>query len=132
MRLWPVPLAGDIVWCHFPHPPDREPGPKPRPGLIVTVFDSPAQQYVVRVAYGTSQKVDQLYSGEFLIEPTDGEAFRLAGLSYATKFTLKNTLDLAFHERFFTAPPHLPHGPQPKLGTLHPSLMRRVRAAREA
>lgn len=46
------------------------------------------------MAYGTSQKVDRLYHGEFTITPADGEAYALAGLSYPTKFNFARTLEL--------------------------------------
>jgi hypothetical protein len=51
----------------------------------------------VSVAYGTSQKIDRLYSGEFRI--TKGEypaAYANAGHSHDTKFNLGNTLDLPY------------------------------------
>ena len=37
MTGWALPEPGDIVWCVFPELPDLEPGPKPRPALVVTV-----------------------------------------------------------------------------------------------
>ena len=52
-RWWAEPIAGDIVWCHFPD--DIHPRPKPRPALILVVFDDDAPQFTVRVAYGTSK-----------------------------------------------------------------------------
>ncbi len=132
MHWWKLPTAGEIVWCHFPQHPDLEPGPKSRPGLLVTVFDSPQQQYTVRVAYGTSQRVDQLFSGEFRIHPEDGAAFAASGLSFPTKFDLRNLVDLPYNEDYFSPPPGMPYGRLPKLGTLHPILVKRVQAAREA
>ena len=41
-RWWPSPEAGEIVWCHFPQDQLPEPGPKPRPALVVKVFDDHA------------------------------------------------------------------------------------------
>lgn len=81
------------------------------------------------VAYGTSQKVTLLYAGEFVIGRTDGAAFRAAGLSYDTKFDLTRRLELYFNDAYFSVPPGAPHGEQPKVGMLHPSLMRRAAAA---
>lgn len=129
IHAWPQPLAGDIVWCHFPEDMTVAPADKPRPGLILEVFSDHAPQYVVLVAYGTSQKVSQLYSGEFAITARDGSAFTIAGLSYPTKFNLKRRIELPYNESYFQVPPSAPFGQSPKLGTLHPSLIRRVSAA---
>lgn len=129
---WPAPEAGDIVWCHFPALKGLEPGLKPRPALVVKVFDDNPAQCVVLVAYGTSQKTDQLRSGEFLIADHQAAAYALAGLSYSTKFNFHNTVELPFHDAWFKVPPGAPHGQTPKLGTLHPSMMNRVRAAWDA
>jgi hypothetical protein len=129
IHAWPRPLAGDIVWCYFPQDLAVTPADKPRPGLILEVYSDRAPLCDVLVAYGTSQKVTQLYSGEFAITAQDGAAFRIAGLSYPTKFNLKRRIELPFHATYFEVPPGAPFGQSPKLGTLHPSLMRRVDAA---
>lgn len=133
-RWWKQPIAGDFVWCFFPHDARLEPGPKPRPGLILKVKrvlgDEP--RFAVEIAYGTSQKVDSLFSGEFLIDKADGEAFQLAGLSFPTKFNLKKTAELPYNDQWFSIPPQPRHGQNPKLGTLHASLVLRLRAARGA
>lgn len=86
----------------------------------------------VQVAYGTSQKVDKLFPGEFVISPSDGDAYAISGLSYPTKFNLASAFELPFNEDWFGVPPGAPHGQFPKLGVLHPSLMRRARAAMQA
>jgi hypothetical protein len=131
IRAWPQPLAGDIVWCFFPLDLATIPADKPRPGLILEVYSDRATAYDVLVAYGTSQKVTQLYGGEFVITEQDGAAFRIAGLSYPTKFNLKRRIELPFNETYFDVAPGAPFGQSPKLGTLHPSLMQRVAAAWE-
>jgi len=87
---------------------------------------------VVTVAYGTSRKVTELYTGEFAITPDDGEAFTLAGLSYPTKSNLGRIVDLPYNAVWFGVPPTAPYGQIPKLGVLHPHLMRRVEAAYRA
>jgi hypothetical protein len=123
MRWWPEPTAGDVVWCHFPD--NINPKPKPRPALILSVKEDDQGWIFVRVAYGTSQKTDRLYSGEFRI--AQGEhpaAYASAGLSYDTKFDLRALLELPFNDDWFSVPPHAPHGQIPKLGTLHPSMVR--------
>jgi len=128
---WGEPAAGDVVWCHFPD--DIHPRPKPRPALILEVFDDDAPQFFVRVAYGTSQRTTSLRRGEFSIERSRNlAAFEAAGLSYDTKFDLKQVLDLPFSTEWFSVPPAAPHGQTPKLGTLHPSLVRAVQAAHQA
>jgi hypothetical protein len=53
MKPWGEPAAGQIVGCHFPD--NINPRPKPRPALIIAVFDDAALQFTVRVAYGTRQ-----------------------------------------------------------------------------
>jgi len=128
MRWWPEPTAGDIAWCHFPE--NIHPKPKPRPGLIASTKEDDGGKIFVNVAYGTSQKSDRLYSGEFRI--SQGEhpaAYASTGLSYDTKFDLSKMLELPYNNDYFSVPPHAPHGQIPKLGILHPSMVRIVAAA---
>jgi hypothetical protein len=125
------PQPGDIVWCRFPQNHMPGPGPKPRPALVLAVGESGSNP-VVRVAYGTSQKTDQLYTGEFAILPTQADAFAESGLSYPTKFNLGKTFELDYNDIWFGVPPHAPYGQIPKLGILHPSLLRRAMAAHTA
>jgi len=87
---------------------------------------------VVEVAYGTSQNVNALYAGEFAISPSDKDAYEAAGLSYPTKFNLGDSFELDFNDEWFSVPPGAPYGQIPKLGVLHPSLMRRAKAAFDA
>lgn len=127
-QWWGEPTAGEIVWCHFPDP--INPRPKPRPALILTVFDDDAPQFEVRVAYGTSQRTTTLHRGEFaILRDRNRAAYEAAGLSYDTKFDLKQSVDLPYTSEWFCVPPAAPHGQTPMLGTLHPSLMRAVQAA---
>ena len=128
---WPEPSAGDIVWCHFPD--SIHPRPKPRPALILTVFDEDAPPCQVRVAYGTSQRTTALHRGEFsILRARHPAAYEAAGLSYDTKFDLNETVDLPYTAEWFSVPPAAPHGQIPKLGTLHPSLVPAVQAAYRA
>ncbi len=131
-RWFPPPRPGDIVWCRFPERRSSTPGPKPRPALVLRVGEDSEGRPVVEVAYGTSQKVDQLYAGEFAITTADRVAYAVAGLSYPTKFDLRETFELDFNDTWFGVPPGAPHGDRPKLGVLHPSLVRRVEAAVKA
>lgn len=126
---WKPPVVGDILWCHFPELPEVDPGPKPRPALVaqVTIRDDGA---VVAVVYGTSQRLDRLLAGEFAIRKAQNPAaFALAGLSFDTKFNFKQIVELPWTDAFFKVPPRAMHGQNPRLGTLHPSLMQTARAA---
>jgi hypothetical protein len=130
-RDWAEPSAGDIVWCHFPD--HINPRAKPRPALILVVYDDDAPAFTVRVAHGTSQRTTTLYAGEFaILRDRNLAAYEAAGLSYDTKFDLKKALDLPYNTEWFSVPPAAPHGQCPKLGTLHPSLVRAVQAAHRA
>ena len=128
MKPWGEPTAGEIVWCHFPDKINTR--PKPRPALIVVVFDDAAPLFTVRVAYATSQKTTQLYRGEFaILQSSNPAAHAAAGLSYDTKFNLRQLVDLPYTAAWFSVPPAAPHGQTPLLGTLHPSMVRAVQAA---
>ena len=128
MRWWPEPSAGEIIWCHFPD--NIHPKPKPRPGLIVSTKGDDEGNIFVSVAYGTSQKTNRLYSGEFRITKDEHPAaYASAGLSYDTQFNLRNVLELPFNCDYFSVPPQAPQGQNPKLGSLHPSMVRIAGAA---
>lgn len=123
MHWWPEPTAGDIVWCHFPD--NIRPKPKRRPGLIIATKEDDEGKLFVSVTYGTSQKTDRLYSGEFRIAKGEHPAaYASAGLSFDTKFDLGKVLDLPFNDAYFSVPPHAPFGQTPKLSTLHPCMVR--------
>jgi hypothetical protein len=130
-RYFPAPRPGDIVWCHFPQDKLLTPGPKPRPALVVRVGEIEGKP-AVAVAYGTSQRIGELHPGEFAITRVDREAFALAGLSFDTKFDLSSVVELPFSARWFAVPPGAPHGQSPKLGLLHPTILRRAAAANRA
>lgn len=127
----PLPAPGDIVYCRFPEI-EGNPGPKPRPALVVAIVQFDNGVRGVRVAYGTSQKVDELRSGEFSITPADHTAYQLSGLSFPTKFDMRQTQDLPYDENWFRVPQAPRYGHTPKLGSLHASLYMRAKAAHEA
>lgn len=130
--MWEAPDPGDIVWCRFPQRPRDVPGPKPRPALVLDVTEH-EDGVVVTVAYGTSQKVQQLAAGEFAIRKAEIKAaYELAGLSYDTKFDLRNRVDLPWNDTFFAVPPNPTHGQTPKLGSMHIGLERALKAAAKA
>ncbi|MDE1891841.1 MAG: hypothetical protein KGI13_05020 [Betaproteobacteria bacterium] len=123
MRWWPEPTAGDILWCHFPD--SIHPKPKPRPSLVTLVGMDKESKIIVSVAYGTSKKTDRLYKGEFRITKHENpSAYLSAGLSYDTKFDLSKIINLPYNNHYFTVPPHAPYGQNPKLGILHPSMVK--------
>jgi hypothetical protein len=131
-RAWVAPAPGDIVWCHFPYLPDRDPGPKPRPALVCEVTER-VDGVSVTVAYGTSQGLTRLHAGEFAItRQGHPAAYSAAGLSFDTKFDLRQTVELPWGDGFFAVPAHAPHGQRPMLGSLHASMMRAVAAAHQA
>ena len=132
MSAWRPPSPGDLAWCWFPELPAKAPGPKPRPALVVDVV-SHDDGVVVHVVYGTSQRADRLTAGQFAIRKTaNPSAFALAGLAFDTKFDFKVRVELPWTDQFFKVPPRAPHGQTPKLGTLHPSLIRAAKAAFDA
>jgi len=132
MKWWPAPASGELVWCHFPDEVSSKPKPKPKPRpslILMTKLDEDGFKFVT-VAYGTSQKTNRLYSGEFKISEKDNpSAYTSSGLSYETKFNLKLTVQLPFNDLYFSVPPHSPYGQNPKLGVLHPSMVRIASAA---
>jgi mRNA-degrading endonuclease toxin of MazEF toxin-antitoxin module len=126
---WKPRAVGDILWCHFAELPELDPGPKPRPALVVQV-SAKDDGTVVAVVYGTSQRLGRLLSGEFAIRKAQNPAaFTLAGLSFDTKFNFKQIVELPWTDPFLKVPPKAAHGQNPKLGTLHPSMMQAARAA---
>ncbi len=106
-----------------------QPAPKPRPALVVRVFEDDQPRFRVLVAYGTSQKTQSLRRGEFLIASNLGDPYRLSGLSFDTKFNLGAVVELDYSSEWFKVPPAASFGQKPKLGLLHASLMRSFQAA---
>ncbi|HQR21210.1 MAG TPA: hypothetical protein PKV98_10100 [Burkholderiaceae bacterium] len=87
----------------------------------------------VTVAYGTSQGLARLHAGEFAItKQGNPAAYSSAGLSFDTKFDFGQLVELPWNEDFFAVPPQAPHGQNPKLGSLHASMMRAAQAAYQA
>jgi len=128
---FPPPSPGDIVWCRFPQREIPGPGVKARPALVTAVGEASGRPTAF-VAYGTSRKVDRLFAGEFLIASTERPAFEAAGLRSPTKFDLTRIFELDYNETWFAVAPGTPYGQIPKLGILHPSLVRRANAAHDA
>lgn len=125
VSTWKAPEIGDLVWCNFPEDARLQPGPKPRPAIVVAV-DEKLDGCMVQVIPGTSQRVDHMLNTTFRI------AFKLAGLTSETKFQFGSMLNLPWTSNFFKVPPLSRHGETPVLGTLHASVMRSFFAAYEA
>jgi PemK-like, MazF-like toxin of type II toxin-antitoxin system len=131
-QRWPLPAPGDVVWCMFPHLPELEPGPKPRPAIVMSVEEK-SDGAIIGVVYGTSQRVHQLKSAEVAItQAKQAAAYAQAGLAYDTKFDFKRIIELPWSERYFKAAPQKPCGNSPKLGTLHATVLHAVEAAYRA
>ena len=129
---WTLPSPGDIVWCLFPQIPEMEPGPKPRPVLVVQV-EGREDGAIVSVVYGTSQNVKRLKTGEMVItRAMHPAAYALAGLAYDTKFDFKLIQDLPWSDRYFKTPPRNPFGNSPKMGTLHATVVHAAAVAYRA
>lgn len=154
-QTWEAPSPGDIVWCHFPLHIKSLSGLKPRPALVVQVeeFDAGVD---VTVVYGASQKTDRTSSGEFVIRKPEGSswlvlfahkhfpgefdirnaehksAYALSGLSYETRFDLRQQITLPWNENFFAVPPSSNFEQNPKLGALHICLIDDLRIAAKA
>jgi hypothetical protein len=129
---WSPPSPGDIVWCRFPELPNKSPGLKPRPALVLKVIER-EDGIEVAVVYGTSQRVNKLSAGEFAITRLGhAAAYKAAGLSYDTKFDFKQTAHLPWSDEFFAVPPGAPNGQKPLLGSLHASVIRAAAAAHAA
>jgi hypothetical protein len=128
---FPPPAPGDIVWCRFPNRTEIRPAKKPRPALVISVMDD-IEPLRVRIAYGTSQRTDEIYPTEVLIEPRNAAAYALSGLSAPTKFCFTNVVVLPYNDTWFALAPGIPPKPTPRLGTLHPELTPMVLKAAKA
>jgi len=83
------------------------------------------------IAYGISQETDARHSDEFLIGRHDA-AYRLAGLSFPTKFDFRKCVDFPYHRTWFEVPSGAPSDQAWKLGLLHPNLVQCASAAWDA
>lgn len=128
MNYYHPPSVGDFVWCLFPEI-TGQPGPKSRPAFVVGInTDDPAKPHV-KVAYGTSKKLTNLYPSEFAITPADIREYVAAGLSHPTKFDMKNTVVLPYCDTWFAISPNKKFGSTPKMGEALISLVPRIKSA---
>lgn len=135
----PSPEPGDVLWCRFPEIEGVKPGPKPRPCVVLWVSDPPPDAdtpYRVRVVYGTTKIKGNTLPHEADIDPVSNPAaYKAAGLSYPTRFNFKKVVVLNYDEMFFERAPcgeKVAPLPSPRMGTLHPSMMRAFFAAYSA
>lgn len=90
------------------------------------MFDDDAPQFTVRVVYGTSQRTTRLHRGEFsILRERNPAADAAAGLGY----DIRSTSSRRWTCHTASVPPAAPHSQTPKLGVLHPFLVRAVQAA---
>lgn len=118
-------MAGDIVWCRFPHAEfPTDPGPKARPGLVRGVARSPDGKIgAVEISYGTSKIIGRPPHGLIISENIELAA---CGLTVPTCFQLDLTRRLPWTEEFFTRAPAF-HGLV--MGHLPDAAKARLRAA---
>lgn len=100
--------------CRFPQDAFAVPGPKERPALVIRV-ETRRGSVDVEVAYGTSQRIDDVHAGEFVVVGSDPDA----GLTKDTKFDLCNIVALPFNEDWFGPDPASRFGRHPKRGRLN-------------
>lgn len=134
IKAYPAPEPGDIVWCRFPEDKTIQPGPKPRPALILSVMDD-QHPIRVRIVYGTSQNLIPVRKGDLVIREKPEAAYKMAGLSYPTKFRFTKVVVLPYTKNYFDLAPLGGDlvASTPRLGMLHPSLVSEAnRAAKEA
>lgn len=132
---YPAPGLGDVVWCRFPEQLLKpKVAPKPRPGIVLQVFAprEPGDPFVVHVCPGTSQ-LRGIYAHELLIDRDQHpEEYAPTGLSYSTKFDLRRIATLPYTSEWFEPPPIPRFGANPKMGSLHPATVPRLRACHKA
>ncbi len=132
----PPPEPGDVLWCRFPEIEGIKPGPKPRPCVAIWVSDPPPDSdtpYRVRVVYGTTKIKGKALPHEADIDQVSNPvAYKAAGLSYSTRFNFKKVVVLNYDEMYFDRAPrgeNIAPLPSPRMGSLHPSMMRAFSAA---
>ena len=129
---WGAPSIGDFVWCLFPELPNCNPGPKPRPALVIGVEER-EDGIFVRIVYGTSKNVTKLKISEVAITKANHfAAYDLAGLAYDTKFDFKVMMDVPWTDEYFKVPIKKSYGHTPKIGTLHVSVFQAFQIAHHA
>ena len=137
--LLPPPEPGDVLWCRFPEIEGIKPGAKPRPCIVLWVSDPPSAPdipYRVRVVYGTTKIRGKALPHEADIDPVSNpSAYQASGLAYPTRFNFKKLVVVNYDDMFFERAPRggkVAPLPSPRMGTLHPSMMRAFSAAYSA
>lgn len=91
------PQVGDIVFSRIPETGGNAKG-KLRPALVLDVTTQNGLPYLL-VAKGTSQRVEERFSGEFAVQ--DKESITACGLHEPTKFKLHSTEHLPYTDTWF-------------------------------
>ncbi|WP_152966555.1 toxin of addiction system [Gulbenkiania mobilis] len=113
-----TPQVGDVVRAWFPEWPSTRPGPKARPCLVIDVEHHEHGTFVL-LAYGTSQRTNALFRGEFTVQAAEKAGWKACS-DKATKFSFANTVKVPVNERWILD----------RVGHLRvPALMRRMQAA---
>ena len=89
----------------------------------------------VRIVYGTSQNITPIGKGDLVIREKPEAPYKMAGLSYPTKFRFTKVVVLPYTNIYFELAPLGRDlvASSPRLGTLHPSLVSEAGlAAKEA
>ena len=60
-----------------------------------------------------------LHKGEFLLQKDQSASFALSGLSFDTKFSFSNAVELDFSSEWFKVSPAQKNTQTPKIGVLH-------------
>lgn len=123
-RPWPKstwPRAYDLVWTRFPHSETpHKPAIKPRPSLVLGVFELPDGSALLEVAPGsTNLKVDRRPL-DFRV--TNYAEMQAAGLIKATRFDLGKAMDLPYTHTWFV-PLTAANKTTPVLGSMSPSMV---------
>lgn len=99
-----IPAPASIVWCNFPEDiAPRQPGPKPRPGLVFKVryaSEPPDDRFLVLIAYGTSKLKLNRRPNDFTV--ANATTLDILRLPQATRFDLDRILWLPWARPFFS------------------------------
>jgi hypothetical protein len=114
----------DILYCNFPYKPDAN-GNNYHPHYVIVTdigIHNDTNEIMLKVAYGTSKKIDKIYKNEILISEQQVKYFNNTGLSKSTKFDFANVLSLEYNITNFIIPTNSSKT-TPKVGNLLDSEM---------
>lgn len=116
-----LPAPYDIVWCRFPSHEDLgNPGPKPRPGIVVNVaLDVESGEGEVQLIYGTSKLKFGRRQRDIYV--TNVAEMDTCGLNKATRFDVDKIGWIPWADEWFET---LPGYSSPIIGHLSPHATR--------